>query len=63
MAELANSGVKYNADKVVAVVKNSDGKLMWLEEGNEKSGLNHILERHADQFAAKGIPGGKYLIS
>ncbi|MDF2871221.1 MAG: hypothetical protein K0R05_2796 [Anaerocolumna sp.] len=53
--ELANSGVKYNPDDVVSIIKNSDGKLMWLENGNSKAGLQHILERHADDFASQGV--------
>lgn len=52
---MASSGVKYNADDVVTVMKNSDGKLMWLENGNSKAGLTHILERHADNFASQGV--------
>ena len=55
MNELANSGVKYNPDEVVAVTKTKDGKLLWLENGNTKSGLTHIVERHADDFASQGI--------
>jgi hypothetical protein len=52
--ELANSGVKYNPDDVVAVTKTADGKLVWLENGNPNAGLNHIMN-HADDFAAQGI--------
>ncbi len=37
------------------VAKNSGGKLMWLENGNSKAGLTHILERHAYDFASQGI--------
>jgi len=37
------------------VTKNSDGKLLWLEKGNSKAGLNHILERHVDDFDSQGI--------
>ncbi len=55
MDELASSGVKYNPDDVIAVTKTADGKLLWLEQGNTKSGLTHILERHADDFASQGI--------
>lgn len=36
-------------------MKNTDGKLMWLEKGNSKAGLTHILERHADDFASQGV--------
>ena len=52
--ELANSGVKYNLDEVVAITKTTDDKLVWLEKGNNRAGLEHIL-LHADQFLDKGI--------
>ena len=55
MDELAGSGLKYNPDEVIAVTKTVDGKLLWLERGNNQSGLTHILERHADDFASQGI--------
>ncbi|HCW54409.1 MAG TPA: hypothetical protein DG753_11885 [Clostridium sp.] len=53
--ELSKSGVKYNPDDVIAVTKTVDGKLVWLENGNSKAGLEHIMS-HADDFASKGIP-------
>lgn len=52
---MANSGVKYNPDDVIAVTKMPDGKLVWLEKGNVNAGLEHILARHAEGFAAKGV--------
>lgn len=52
--ELAKSGVKYNLDDVLAVTKTVNGKLVWLEAGNSKAGMQHILN-HADDFAKKGI--------
>ena len=55
MDELASSGVKYNPDEVIAVTKTADGNLLWLEQGNTKSGMTHILERHADDFASQGV--------
>ncbi|HZG14451.1 MAG TPA: polymorphic toxin-type HINT domain-containing protein, partial [Candidatus Bathyarchaeia archaeon] len=54
MDELSNSGVKYNPDDVLAVTKTPDGKLVWLENGNSKAGLEHIMN-HAEDFAKKGI--------
>ena len=51
---MAKSGVKYNADDVVAITKTSNGKLVWLENGNANAGLEHIMN-HADEFATKGI--------
>lgn len=55
MCELAISGVKYSPNDVIMVTKNADGKLLWLEKGNSASGLTHILERHKEDFASKGI--------
>jgi hypothetical protein len=52
--ELASSGVKYSPDDVLAVTKTGNGKLAWLETGNSKAGMQHILN-HADDFAKKGI--------
>ena len=54
-----NSGKKFNYNEVVAITKNSDGKLIWLEIGKEtggkgSSGLRHI-ESHASQSADVGI--------
>ncbi len=55
MDELAESGVKYNPDDVVMITKTPGGKLLWLESGNEASGLKHIVDGHAADFTAKGI--------
>ncbi|MDR1265240.1 MAG: hypothetical protein LBK42_06660 [Propionibacteriaceae bacterium] len=59
MTELAASGEKYTADAVVMVTKTPEGKLVWLETGNSNSGLDHILKRHATQFAEAGVPAGE----
>jgi len=61
--ELAKSNVKYNPQKVIAVVKTVDDKLLWLEQGNHTSGLVHILERHADDFAVQNITDIPQLLS
>lgn len=55
MDELANSGVKYNPEDIVAITKTADGKLVWLENGTDAAGLNHIIAEHADDFLNKGI--------
>ena len=55
MDELAMSGVKYTPDDVLMVTKTPDGKLMWLEKGHAKSGLEHITQRHAKNFADRGV--------
>ena len=53
--ELDNSGVKYNPEDIVAITKTADGKLVWLENGTDTAGLNHIITEHADDFLNKGI--------
>ena len=53
--ELANSGLKYNPEDIVAITKTADGKLLWLENGTDAAGLNHIITEHADDFLNKGI--------
>lgn len=53
--ELTNSGVKYNSEDIVAITKTADGKSVWLENGTDTTGLNHIITEHADDFLNKGI--------
>jgi uncharacterized phage infection (PIP) family protein YhgE len=53
--DLANGGVKYNPKDVVAVTKTADGKLVWLENGSDTAGLNHIIKEHGTDFANRGI--------
>ena len=55
MDELANNGVKYSPNDVVMVTKTPSGKLMWLENGNDSAGLNHIVNGHAEDFINRGI--------
>ncbi|MBC1581033.1 hypothetical protein IA800_12420 [Listeria seeligeri] len=37
------------------VTKNTEKDLLWLEYGNNKTGLNHIEVRHANDFSKRGI--------
>ena len=55
MQELADSGVKYNPDDVVMVTKNSNGKTVWLERGNDSAGFEHIMKEHGKEFLNKGL--------
>lgn len=48
--ELAKSGKKFNKKDVKFVVKDKSGQLIWLEKGNSKSGLEHIVQRHEQDF-------------
>ena len=51
--KLQNAGVKFNKEDVIFVTNDSSGKLIWLEKGNDQSGLNHIKARHSNDFAKK----------
>lgn len=56
MEQLKHSGVKYTEKDVVLVTKNYDNKLLWLEKGNEQSGLKHIMDGHKNNFIGINVP-------
>ena len=55
LVELEQAGVKYNKDAIVGIVKNTEGKLTWLETGNEAAGLRHVVARHSREFLSWGF--------
>jgi len=58
LEELAANGVKHDPEKAVLIGKDGDGKIVFLESGNVKAGLQHVMD-HADQFADVGVPREK----
>ncbi len=54
--EMAATGVKFSKESLVATGRMPGGKVAFLETGTAESGLQHIVERHAQDFANKGIP-------
>ena len=54
MRELEDSGEKYTEKDVIFVVKQQNGKLAWLEEGNDGAGWKHI-RKHIKDFTEQGI--------
>jgi hypothetical protein len=54
--ELAEQGIKHNPDDIVHIGRDASGMIIFLERGNAKAGLQHIMERHADDFARQGVP-------
>ena len=52
---LAANGVKFTRENVIATGATADGKIIFLESGTAKSGLQHIVDRHAGEFANIGI--------
>lgn len=57
--QVLDNGDKITPTNVIGIMKQPDGKIIWLETGNVKTGLQHILLRHANQFIQHGIPEDK----
>jgi filamentous hemagglutinin len=53
--EVIANGEKISPDKVVMITKVPSGKIVWLETGNQSSGLQHIINEHGHEFNGKGI--------
>ncbi|WP_247686283.1 WXG100 family type VII secretion target [Micromonospora sp. C31] len=58
LAELSQQGVKHNPEEIVAIGRDPNGRIVFLETGNGRAGLTHILH-HADDFAKAGVPEEK----
>ena len=54
--ELTVNGVKFTPQNVVATGRTVNGQVVFLETGNAKSGLLHIIDEHGRQFAQIGVP-------
>ena len=54
-AELTTLGIKHNFFDIVKIDKTQSGSIIFLEQGNQKSGLIHILENHRQDFINRGI--------
>ena len=63
---LKNKGVKFSEKDLVFATKDSNGKVVWLEKGSKKSGLKHIVNKHAKDFkkvyGETAIPYGTYRV-
>lgn len=56
--QLKAKGEKFDEKSIVAITKDSSGKIVWLEKGHlgdHPSGLAHIVDSHGDDFAKQGI--------
>ena len=53
--EVISQGEKISPNRVVMITKDPSGKIVWMEEGNSTSGLQHIIEQHGREFNGKGI--------
>ena len=55
LEELARLGVRHTPSKVVAIGRNAAGTIVFLEQGNARAGLEHILLQHGEDFSRRGI--------
>ena len=53
--ELATNGVKFTPESVIATARSPSGQVVFLEAGNSASGLKHIVQEHAADFANIGV--------
>lgn len=52
---LAANGIKFTAQNAVATAQTSAGKIVFMETGNVKLGLIHIIAEHTNDFANIGV--------
>ena len=55
LKEMTSQGIKYTPENIVQVAKDFNGKIVFLETGNNKAGLQHIINEHAKDFANIGV--------
>lgn len=58
VAELGRQGIKHTPESIIAIARDPNGKIVFLEigkGGDNGAGLAHILEEHIDDFARRGI--------
>ncbi|WP_277749120.1 VENN motif pre-toxin domain-containing protein [Serratia plymuthica] len=53
--EMTTQGIKFTPENVVGAAKDSSGKIIFLEKGNSKAGLQHIVKEHGSQFSQIGV--------
>ncbi len=49
--ELVKAGVAFTDEDIIFITRDATGQIVWLEKGNERAGLVHIVERHMDDFS------------
>lgn len=55
IAQVQANGEKISPDKVLMITKDPSGKIVWMETGNNRSGLEHIIDKHGKEFNGRGI--------
>lgn len=55
IAEVQANGEKISPEKVLMITKDPSGKIVWMETGDKRSGLEHIIDKHGKEFNGRGI--------
>ncbi|MFW5444481.1 MAG: hypothetical protein ACKE51_09275, partial [Methylococcaceae bacterium] len=55
LGELSNQGIKHTPENVIDIAKTQEGRIVFLEAGNNSAGLKHIVNKHVDDFIKRGI--------
>lgn len=50
LPELVLEGHKFNESDIIFITKDKEEKLIWLERGDERAGLVHIIANHRENF-------------
>ncbi|WP_231859765.1 hypothetical protein [Microcystis aeruginosa] len=53
--ELKLRNIKHNSQDIIAITQLDNGRIIFLEIGNSSSGLEHILNKHGEDFQRRGI--------
>jgi filamentous hemagglutinin len=53
--ELARQKIKHTPENIIAIAQDTDGRIIFLETGTARAGLQHVIDRHAADFAARTI--------
>jgi hypothetical protein len=53
--ESASKGIKVTPENVIATTRSANGQIIFLETGNSKAGLQHIVAEHKNDFANIGV--------
>nr|WP_210529736.1 VENN motif pre-toxin domain-containing protein [Pantoea ananatis] len=59
LKEMTAQGIKFTPENIVSAAKNNNGKIVFLEKGNSKAGLQHIIGEHKKDFANIGVSEAK----
>ncbi len=55
ITQLQTQGIKHSPESIIEIAKNQEEQIIFLETGNSRSGLKHILEKHEADFLRRGI--------